>query len=76
MLDKKFVGFFTLQRNLSSPQIKRKHIIITKKWMHELPYEMSNDVKKLGNFKKIPEMLGSDSEYPASCTKAKFWYFW
>ena len=40
--------------------------------MHELPYEMSNDVKKLGNFKKIPEMLGSDSEYPASCTKAKF----
>ena len=40
--------------------------------MYELPDEMPNDVKKLGNFKKNPEMLGSDGEYAASHTKAKF----
>ena len=30
---------------------------------------------KLGNFKKIPEMLGFDGEYPAVHPKAKFWSF-
>ena len=30
------------------------------------------DLRKLGNFQKIPEMLGFDSEYPAVQPKAKF----
>ena len=30
---------------------------------------------KLGNFKKIPEMLGFDGEYPAVHPKARFWRF-
>ena len=33
------------------------------------------DLRKLGNFKKIPEMLGFDDEYPAVHPKAKFWGF-
>ena len=32
---------------------------------HELPI--------LGNFKKIPEMLGFDGEYPAVQPKTRFW---
>ena len=31
----------------------------------------TEDRKKLGNFKKIPEMLGLDGEYPAVQRKAK-----
>ena len=31
--------------------------------------------KKLGNFKKISEMLGFDGDYPAAHLKAKFWHF-
>ena len=45
--------------------------------MYELPHELPNDLRlrKLGNFKKIPEMLGFDGEYPAVQPKAKFWHF-
>ena len=32
-------------------------------------------LKKLGNFKKIPEMLGFDVDYPAFHPNAKFWRF-
>ena len=42
--------------------------------MYELPHELANDLRlrKLGNFKKIPEMLGFDGEYPAIQPNAKF----
>ena len=30
------------------------------------------DLRKLGNFQKIPEMLGFDSKYPAGHPKTKF----
>ena len=45
--------------------------------MHELPHELPNDLRlkdlrKLGNFQKIPEMLGFDGEYPVVQPKAKF----
>ena len=48
--------------------------------MYELPHELPNDLRlrtyerlrKLGNFKKISEMLGFDGEYPAVHPKAKF----
>ena len=45
--------------------------------MHELLHELPNDLRikdlrKLGNFKKIPKILGSDGEYPAVNPKAKF----
>ena len=30
------------------------------------------DLRKLGNFKKIPEMLGFDGEFPIVRPKAKF----
>ena len=52
--------------------------------MYEFPYELTNDLRfiyyylfpiELGNFKKIPEMLGSDGECPAVHPKAKFWRF-
>ena len=33
----------------------------------------TQDLTKLKNFKKIPEMLGFDGEYPAGGPKAKFW---
>ena len=33
------------------------------------------DRRKLGNFKKTPEMLQFDEEYPAVQLKAKFWRF-
>ena len=32
----------------------------------------TEDLRKLENFKKIPEMLGFDGEYPAVYPKAKF----
>ena len=44
--------------------------------MYELPRELPNvlklDLRKLGNFKKIPEMLGLDDEYSAVRLIAKF----
>ena len=33
------------------------------------------DIRKLGNFKKIPEMLGFDGLYPAVHPEAKIWRF-
>ena len=33
------------------------------------------DLRKLGSFKKIPEMLGFDGEYSACHAKARFWCF-
>ena len=40
-------------------------------------YELPNDLRlrKLENFKKRPEMIGFDSEHPASHVKDKFWKF-
>ena len=37
--------------------------------------ERLKDLSQLGNFKKIPEMLGFDGEYPAAPQKAKFGWF-
>ena len=31
------------------------------------------DLRKLGNFKEIPEMFGIDGKYPAGTPKDKFW---
>ena len=31
------------------------------------------DLRKLGKFKKIPEMLGTDSAYPTDYPEGKFW---
>ena len=42
--------------------------------MYELPHELAND-RKLGSFKKIPEMFGFNGEYPAVHPKVKFWRF-
>ena len=39
--------------------------------MYELPHELQNDFR-LGNFKKILEMLAFDGEYPAVHPKVKF----
>ena len=41
--------------------------------MYELSHEMPNNysLKKLGIFKKIPEMLGIDGEYLAGNPKGK-----
>ena len=38
--------------------------------------ERLKDLRKLGNCKKIPEMLGFDGEYPAVHPRSKFWRFW
>ena len=48
--------------------------------MYELLQELSNyltlkDLRKLGNFKKISEMLRFDGAYPAVYRKTKFWRF-
>ena len=42
--------------------------------MYELPHELPNDLRltKLGNYKKIREIPGLDSKYPADHSKAKF----
>ena len=32
------------------------------------------DVRKLGNFKKIPDMLRFDGKYPATHPKGKVWH--
>ena len=43
---------------------------------HELPNDLRlKDLRKLGNFKKIPEMLGLDGEYSVVHLIAKFWGF-
>ena len=34
----------------------------------------TSDIRKLGNFKKIPEMFRFDGEYPASYPRSKFWH--
>ena len=36
----------------------------------------SQDLRKLGNFRKIHEMLGFNGEYPAAYPKAKFRRLW
>ena len=43
--------------------------------MYELLHELPNDFRlgKLGNVKKVPEMLTFDGEDPAVYSKAKFW---
>ena len=33
---------------------------------------MTEDFRNLGDFKKTPEMLGFDGEYPGEHSKAKF----
>ena len=47
--------------------------------MYELSLELLNDLRqvlrKLGNFKKIPEIIGFDGKYPAVHPKAKFLCF-
>ena len=48
--------------------------------MYELLQELPNhltlkDLRKLGNFKKISEMLRFDGAYPAVHPKTKFWRF-
>ena len=42
--------------------------------MYELPYELPNYLRgrKLGNFKKIPEMLGFEGDYPSVHPKIEF----
>ena len=42
--------------------------------MYELLHELPNDLRlgKLGNVKKVPEMLAFDGEDPAVYSKAKF----
>ena len=57
--------------------MKQNKIIMIKKKLHEFPYKLPNDLRlkdlrKLGNFKKIPEMLGSDDEYLTGHPKGKF----
>lgn len=51
--------------------MKQKKIIITKEYIIELLRELLTDVrlKKLGNFKKIAEMLGMDGNYAAAHPK-------
>ena len=42
--------------------------------MFELPHELPNDLrepKKLGNYKKISEIVGFDGKYSADHAKAK-----
>ena len=34
----------------------------------------TEDLTKVENFKKTPETLGSDGEYPADHWKGQFWY--
>ena len=42
--------------------------------MYEVAHELRNDLRRriLGNYKKIPEMLGFDSKYLPNHPKAKF----
>ena len=40
-------------------------------WVFE--WLKTKDPRELGNFKKIPEMLGFYGEYPADHVKPKFW---
>ena len=49
--------------------------------MYKLPHELPNDfitifeIRKLGNFKKFPEMLGFHGEYQTGHPETKFWRF-
>ena len=63
--------------NSNSPQVTQNQIIITRKRVQELLYEFlkdfkPSDLRKFGNFKEIPEMLVSESEYPGGYPKANF----
>ena len=40
--------------------------------MYELFHELPNDLRKLENLKKVPEMLGFHGEYSAVHPKVKF----
>ena len=73
-----FFTFFTFSHSsFSPPLMKQNKIIMIKKKLHEFPYKLPNDLRlkdlrKLGNFNKIPEMLGSDDEYLTGHPKGKF----
>ena len=47
------------------------------KLLHELPnvFITTFETRKLGNFKKFPEMLGFHGEYPTGHPEDKFWRF-
>ena len=45
-------------QNVFSPQVKRIVIISNKHGIYELPHELPNDLRKLVNFKKIPNLHG------------------
>ena len=42
--------------------------------MYELPHELLNNLRlrKLGNYKKFPEMLGFEDKYPTVHSKVEF----
>ena len=43
---------------------------------HKKKKKKTEDLRKLGNFKEIPEMLGFDGEYTTVHPKAKFNVIW
>ena len=80
ILDKTFVDFFhflaqflitTSKAELDYCQLKLNAQVA--EWVAERL--KTYDLRKLGNFKKILEMLGFDGEYSAVHPKGKFWRF-
>ena len=55
-----------------SPQVKRIVIISNKHGIYELPHELPNDLRKLGNIKKISKLNRIIAWYPVLLPKLKF----
>ena len=55
-----------------SPQVKQIVIISNKHGIYELPHELPNDLRKLGNIKKISKPHRIVSWRPVSLPELKF----
>ena len=52
-----FLGFFLFYQIILSTQVKPSAIVSNQHGIQELPHELPNDLKKLGNVKKIPNFI-------------------
>ena len=73
ILNKTLVDFFTFYPSFSSPQVKLDYYYqkVNVRFALQVAEQLKQNLRKLGHFIKIPEMLGCDGECQPS-KKANF----
>ena len=77
ILDKTFIDFSRFRKFLFTTNEAELDYLLSSESECTSCFRISlttSDLRKLGNFKKILEILWFDSEYPPSHPKGKFWH--